>query len=136
MVMASVTVQLSEQLLKSVKQRAAKRRQPLNREVVELLQSGLAQLDWWEIDIDEMLQPLDVMSDADLWQAAESRLSAKLGLRLESLHSKRQRDGLTKDEREEARRLTEQYERGLLIRAHAAALLKTRGHDVSRLLTK
>lgn len=136
MVMASVTVQLSEQLLKSVKQRAAKRRQPLNREVVELLESGLAQLDWWEIDIDEMLQPLDAMSDADLWQAAESRLSAKLGRRLESLHSKRQRDGLTKDEREEARRLTEQYERGLLIRARAAALLKTRGHDVSRLLTK
>lgn len=136
MVMASVTVQLSEQLLKTVKQRAAKRRLPLNREVVELLQSGLAQLDWWEIDIDEMLQPLDAMSDADLWQAAESRLSAKLGRRLESLHSKRQRDGLTKDEREEARRLTEQYERGLLIRSRAAALLKVRGHDVSRLLTK
>ncbi len=134
--MASVTVQLSEQLLKTVKQRAAKRRLPLNREVVELLQSGLAQLDWWEIDIDEMLQPLDAMSDADLWQAAESRLSAKLGRRLESLHSKRQRDGLTKDEREEARRLTEQYERGLLIRSRAAALLKVRGHDVSRLLTK
>ena len=134
--MASVTVQLPERLLRSVKQRAAKRKQPLHREVADLLESGLAQLDWWEIDIDEMLQPLDAMSDADLWQAAESRLSAKLGRRLESLHSKRQRDGLTKDEREEARRLTEQYERGLLIRARAAALLKVRGHDVSRLLTK
>ena len=106
--MASVTVQLPEQLLRSVKQRATKRRQPLNREVAALIESGLAQLDWWEIDIDEMLQPLDAMSDADLWQAAESRLSAKLRRRLESLHSKRQRDGLTKDEREQARRLTEQ----------------------------
>ncbi len=134
--MTSVTVQLPEQLLRSVKQRAAKRRQPLNRQVADLIESGLAQLDWWEIDIDEMLQPLEAMSDADLWQAAESRLSVKLSRRLESLHSKRQREGLTKDEREQARRLTEQYERGLLIRARAAALLKTRGHDVSRLLTK
>ena len=60
--MASVTVELSEQLLRSVKQRASKRRTPLNREVAELIESGLAQLDWWEIDIDEMLQTLDAMS--------------------------------------------------------------------------
>lgn len=134
--MASVTVELSEQLLKSVKQRASKRRQTLNREVAELIESGLAQLDWWETDIEEMLQPLETMSDADLWQAAESRLSAKFCRRLESLHNKRQREGLTKAEREEARRLTEQYERCLLIRARAAALLKAHGHDVSRLLSK
>ena len=105
-------------------------------EVAELIESGLAQLDWWEIDIDEMLQTLDAMSDSDLWQAAESRLSVKQSRRLESLHAKRQREGLTKVEREEARRLTEQYERGLLIRARAAALLQGRGHDVARLLTK
>jgi len=43
-----------------------------------------------------MLQPLESMSDADLWQAAESRLPTKHGHRLESLHSKRfktQKDG-------------------------------------------
>ena len=78
MVMASVTVQLSEQLLKTVKQRAAKRRLPLNREVVELLQSGLAQLDWWEIDIDEMLQPLDAMA-AQIVQTMKKRMAVPFG---------------------------------------------------------
>lgn len=50
------------------------------------------------------------------------------------LHEKRQREGLDDAEAEEAARLTQQYERALFVRAHAAALLKERGFDVSTLL--
>jgi hypothetical protein len=43
--------------------------------------------------------------------------------------------GLTEAEVQEAATLLRQYERVMLVRAHAAALLKQRGHDVSSLLT-
>jgi len=47
------------------------------------------------------------------------------------LHLKRQREGLTATEAAEAAGLTRQYERVMLVRARAAALLRERGHDVT-----
>ena len=132
--MASLTVQMPEKLLRSLQRRASQSRQPVGKEVVELIESALSQADLRDTDITELLQPLETMTDDDLWNAAESRLPKTLARKLESLHSKRQREGLTKAEREQARTLAQQYERGVLIRAQAAALLKARGHDVARLL--
>ena len=132
--MASLTVQLPEKLLQSLQRRASKTRKPVGKQVIELIETALSQVDLLESDIAELLQPLDAMTDNDLWNAAESRLPKTLARKLESLHSKRQRDGLTKVEREQTQMLTQQYERCLLIRAQAAALLKSRGHDVARLL--
>jgi hypothetical protein len=43
--------------------------------------------------------------------------------------------GLTEQQEREAAALIRQYERAMLIRAQAAALLKQRGHDVAGLLT-
>lgn len=54
---------------------------------------------------------------------------------LEQLHFKRQREGLTAVETDEAAALLQRYERVMLVRARAAATLKQRGHDVSVLLT-
>ena len=132
--MASLTVQMPEKLLRSLQRRALQSRQPVGKEVVELIESALSQADLRDTDITELLQPLETMTDDDLWNAAESRLPKTLARKLESLHSKRQREGLTKAEREQAQMLAQQYERGLLIRAQAAAVLKARGHDVARLL--
>ena len=84
--------------------------------------------------MEEFLQPLELMTDDDLWNAARSRLPRSLSNELEKLHQKQQRDGVTKAEREPARLLTEQFERCLVIRARAIELLHARGHDVSRLL--
>lgn len=53
--------------------------------------------------------------------------------RLEALHLKRQREGLRVDEADEARGLTGTYERIMVLRAEAAALLKERGYDVGGL---
>jgi len=55
--------------------------------------------------------------------------------RLEELNFKRQRDGLTGTEVEEAATLLARYERTMLVRARAAAVLKERGHDISALMT-
>lgn len=132
--MASLSVQVSERLLQSLKRRATSRRKSLEKEVVELIATGLKNSDAGRDELEEILQPLEMMTDDDLWNAARSRLPRSLSSELEKLHQKRQRDGITKAERERARLLTEQFERCLVIRARAIELLHGRGHDVSPLL--
>jgi hypothetical protein len=85
-------------------------------------------------DLVEALSRLAVLDDAALWQAARSRFPTEAAQQLEDLHLKRQREGLTEDETQVAMILVRQYERSMLVRAQAAALLKQRGHDVSSLL--
>jgi hypothetical protein len=59
---------------------------------------------------------------------------AKAAAELEALHLKRQREGLTDVETQTLARLVRQYERAMLVRAQAAALLKQRGYDVAELI--
>jgi hypothetical protein len=80
------------------------------------------------------MTPLATLNDADLWRAAQTRLPATVATRLEELHLKRQREGLTGQQEREAAALIRQYERAMRIRAQAAALLKQRGHAVAGLL--
>ncbi|MBC7817186.1 MAG: hypothetical protein IAG10_09890 [Planctomycetaceae bacterium] len=132
--MASISVQISERLLQSLRCRATKQRKSLEKEVVELIATGLQNADAGSDELDEVLQSLELMTGDDLWNAARSRLQRSLSSELEKLHQKGQRDGMTKAERERARLLTEQFERCLVIRARAIELLHARSHDVSRLL--
>jgi hypothetical protein len=75
-----------------------------------------------------------LLDEAALWQAARNRLAYELSRRTEELHHKRQRDGLTAAEAEEAAGLVRQYQRVMLVRAKAAELLHARGHDISGLI--
>ena len=86
-------------------------------------------------DLSEAISPLSLLDDAALWRAARSRLASETAAQLEALHLKRQRDGLTATEEQILAGLVRQYERVMLVRAQAAALLKQRGQDVSELLT-
>jgi hypothetical protein len=61
-------------------------------------------------------------------------MSPESSHRLEELHWKRQGQGLSQEEAQAVADLVDQYERTMLIRAHAAALWKRRGHDPSELL--
>lgn len=70
-------------------------------------------------------------NDADLWEASRSTLPRVQRERMESLHHKQQREGLTDEEREEIMRLEELYQETVLVRAQAAVLLKQRNHDIS-----
>ena len=132
--MTSLSVQVSGRLLQSLKRRAARQRTSLEKEVADLIATGLQRSELGTDELEELLQPLDLMADDDLWNAARSRLPSRLSNELAKLHQKRQRDGLTKAERERVRSLTEQFERCLVVRARAIELLHTRGHDVSPLL--
>ncbi len=85
-------------------------------------------------DLAEALSSLASLDDDALWLAARSRLAPEAGDQLEKLHRKRGQEGLQGAEARLLASLVGQYERTMLVRARAAALLKQRGHDVSGLL--
>lgn len=70
-------------------------------------------------------------SDADLWSAARSTLSAEQRQQLEALHDKQQRVGLTPDQQTQEEALRTLYRETRLVRAQAVAQLQQRGYDVS-----
>jgi hypothetical protein len=102
--------------------------------LLDVLASAIPASDALPAELAEALAPLGVLDDAALWRAARSHLPTSAAVRLEVLHLKRQSEGLTESEAASAARLVRQYERAMLVRARAAALLKQRGHDVSSLL--
>ena len=55
-------------------------------------------------------------------------------MELEALHFKRQREGLSAAEQSAVDVLVRQYERAMLIRAQATAILKGRNHDLAQLI--
>jgi hypothetical protein len=86
------------------------------------------------MDLAEAISPLALLDDEGLWRAARSHLSTEAAEQMERLHLKCQRESLTESETQTLAGLVRQYERAMLIRAQATALLKKRGHNVSELL--
>ncbi len=82
----------------------------------------------------ESLSQLASLADETLWQLARSHLSPEESAELEDLHLKRQSQGLTPRENARTAFLVGQYERTMVLRAHAALMLKERGHMVDCLL--
>jgi plasmid stability protein len=131
----SVTVRLPEPLYRQLQRRAQQTRRTVEDELVELVTSAVPLDEELPPDLAEAIASMGVLDDAELWRAARSRLAAEDAERFEELNAKRQREGLTSDEDRESAALVRRYERAMLVRAQAAALLKERGHDVSSLLT-
>ncbi len=77
------------------------------------------------------LAQMSYLNDAVLWQAARATMSEPQRDRMEELHTKQQREGLTALESEEEQALLRLYRETILVRAQAALLLKQRGYDVS-----
>jgi hypothetical protein len=79
-------------------------------------------------DLQEAISSLSVLSDDELWKAARNHLTAEETSELQALHDKqRQREELSESEKQRRMTLMHQYERSMLIRAQAAALLHQRG---------
>jgi hypothetical protein len=87
-------------------------------------------------DLAEAIAPLSLLDDESLWRAARSALAPEKVALLEELHDKRRREGLTEAEAQTVAGLLKEYERAMLMRAEAAAILKQRGHDISQLLAR
>ncbi|WP_437682172.1 hypothetical protein [Sorangium sp. So ce131] len=131
----SVTLRLPDPLYQQLKRRAEQARRTVEDELLDVVTMAMPVADELSPDLAEAVSPLATLDDDGLWDAARSRLPPRAAEQLEELHLKRQREGLTEAEEQEAASLARQYERAMLVRAQAAALLKQRGHDISCLLT-
>jgi plasmid stability protein len=135
MPMQTLTLHVPELLFHRLRERAAQAQRTVEDETLDVLAAAVPVADELPKDLAESVSPLSTLDDESLWRAARSRLAAEMGDRLEELHQKRQREGLTEAEAQTLAALVRQYERALLVRAQAAALLHQRGHDVTALLT-
>ncbi len=129
-----LTLQIPEPLYRLLEERAARSNRRIEVEALEVLVTGATAPGDLPADLAEAISPLPLLTDEELWRAARNPLPAELAAEMEFLHDKRQREGLTEPQERRLSQLVRQYERTMLTRAQAAALLKQRGKDVSALL--
>jgi plasmid stability protein len=129
----TLTLNIPEPLYNRLKDRAEKSHRSIENETLEVLTATVPPELELSADYQQAIDALELLDDESLWRAASGRLPQKLAEQLETLHVKRQREGLTDAETQTCESLVRQYEKTMLIRAQAAALLHRRGHDVSGL---
>jgi len=105
----------------------------VEEEVVAVVSEALPTINDLPSELTEELEQLALLSDAELWQAARTKLGKEEEAQMQTLVWKQQRDGLTKREQSKAENLLHRYNRTMLVRAKAAVLLKERGFDISSL---
>lgn len=130
-----LTLNLSDSLYDKLRRRAEEAHRTIEEELQDLMAAGLAASEALDPDLEAAVTQLATLDDAALLRAARATLPAAAAEELETLHDKRQREGLTEEEARTAAALTRRYEHSMLVRAEAAALLAQRGHDVSSLLS-
>jgi len=134
MAVQAVTLHLPSPLYERLKQRAEQTQRSVEAELLEVVAAAVPVADDLPADLAQVISPLALLDDEALWRAARSHLPAEAAAQMEQMHLKRQREGLTGSEAETLAGLVRHYERAMLVRAQAAALLKERGYDVAELL--
>jgi len=133
MAVRPITLNLPSALYERLKRRADQAHRTIEAELLDVVAASVPTADDLPLELAEAIASLTLLDDAGLWRAARSHLSIEVASQMEGLHLKRQREGLSEDEAETLAGLVKQYERAMLVRAQAAALLKQRGHDISQL---
>lgn len=135
MAVETVLVRVPHELLTRFEERAQRRRRTVEEEMVEAMAASAREDEALPADVTIALASLESLSDDQLWETArDSHLSSAAAAYLEELTNKRQREGLTGDERQMVEALLQQYERLMLVRAEALVRLKEQGRDVAPLL--
>jgi len=130
----TVTLNVPDALYTRLKQRAEQTHRSVEDELLEVVAVAVPVVDDLPADLADAISPLSVLNDDALWRAARSHLPVEAATRIEDLHLKRQREGLTDAEAQTLAALIRRYEKAMLVRAQAAMILSQRGHDVSSLL--
>jgi plasmid stability protein len=129
-----VTLSLPKSIYNRLRKRAEKSRRSVEMELLDMVASAMPASEELPDLLAAVIAELDLLDDDALWRAARTRMDADQSAQMETLHIKRQREGLSAAEEHTLSGLMLRYERSMLVRSRAAALLKTRGHDVSSLL--
>jgi plasmid stability protein len=130
----SITITLPQTLYEQIQEKAQRHHRSIEAEIVESVAISVSDEITLPTDVQAVLVGLAFMDDDDLWRAARSHLPQMAAETLQELNYKQQSEGLTPSEQETHVTLLQQYDRYMLVRAKAAALLKERGHDISILV--
>jgi hypothetical protein len=126
----TVVLSLPEEVVEQFRQFAAAGSRTLEDVMAETLETYQPTLAEYE----KMLAPLADYSDERLWQVVNETLTQAEIDRYQALSDKRSTGTLLEDEQREIHRLVEKIEIQMLFRSEAVAILKERGHDVSRFI--
>ena len=128
----AITLELPPSLYDHFKRRAEARRRSVEAELLEVVRSAAGENEeQLPRELAEELSRLEAQDDETLWRTARSHLPREAGARLEALNTKHKNEGLTADEKDDLSRHLYQYDRYMLLRAHAARILREGGHDIS-----
>ncbi|WP_069472442.1 hypothetical protein [Candidatus Marithrix sp. Canyon 246] len=131
----TITINLPATIYSHVERQSQLMRRSIAEELVAVV------TEYWQKealanDIEQELTQLDLFCDSELWQAAQINVSSEKTDHMQELVEKQQSVGLTDSENQQAQLLSDLFNRMMLVRAKAAALLKKRGYDVSPLIQK
>lgn len=124
-----VTLPLPESLFLRFQRMARATRQPLTDLLLRAVEVG-GPPDWEDAParFQADLAALDRLDDDALWRVARSQSPQASVIRLQELLDQRAERRLTPEEQSELEALVEEADRLMLCKAHAAALLRWRGH--------
>jgi hypothetical protein len=127
----TVTLRLPESLFLRFQQTARATRRSLDDILLHAVEIGSPpRWDDAPAEFQTDLAALDRLDDQTLWQVARSRKTETDMERYQELLDRNANGALTADEHQELANLRFEYDRSMLCKAHAAALLRWRGNRV------
>ena len=131
MLTETITLKIPELLYRRLQNTAQSTRRPLDEVIIHALQIGSPPV-WDDVpaEFQADLAVMDRLDDDALWQIARSYKTEAEMERYDELLEKSGTGGLTAVEAQELQQLRQETDRFMLQKAHAAALLRWRGHTV------
>ena len=131
MLAETVTLKIPEMLYRRLQSTAQSTQRSLDDVILHALQVGSPPV-WDDVpaEFQADLAAMDRLDDAALWQIARSRKTEAEMTRYDELLAQNQEGQLTPAEKQELQQLRQEADRFMLRKAHAAALLRWRGHTV------
>lgn len=134
MTLQLVTLRLPSGLYRQIQQRAQRMKHSVEDELTAVIESVLNTADDLvdvPPDIAAEVAQLRFLDNQHLWRAAQRTVPIERTERMQTLSLKRQAEGLTQDEQQEAEQLMHLSDLVMLTRAEAAVLLQERGFDIT-----
>lgn len=127
----TITVDFPVAAFEALQRTAQRQNRPVADVVRDLVLRELPELPLLPRDVETELASFATLSDDVLWLIARSTLTRKQQQELARLNETGQQRSLTAAEQVRQQELISAYDRTILRRARAAALLQQRGHNLS-----
>lgn len=126
----TLTLHLPDSVYKRLVDLAQQSSRPLEEETVSLIHSALMDVKL-EASLSDRLNQLALLTDEELWNAAQTQASEDDNNLMQDLLDKQQRQHLGSEEVEQIQQLSKHFNDIMMLRAKSAVLLAQRGYDIS-----